>query len=47
MEFRRVLFRSVFFRVFRDATAGADNLAVDARLHGVVLFITLDASGDS
>jgi len=37
----------VFFRVFRDATAGADNLAVDARLHGVVLFITLDASGDS
>ena len=37
----------VFFKVFRDATAGADNLAVDARLHGVALFITLDASGDS
>lgn len=37
----------VFFQVFRDATAGGDNLAVDARLHAVVLFIGLNAASSS
>jgi hypothetical protein len=37
----------VSYQVFRDATAGADNLAVDARLLYVVLLITLDASADA
>lgn len=37
----------VVFQVFRDATAGADNLAVDGRLMGVQLFITMNAANDS
>lgn len=37
----------VIFRVYRDANAGGDNLAVDARLHGVMLFYTADAANDS
>lgn len=37
----------VCFQVFRDAAAGGDNLAVDARLEGVTLFITHDAATDS
>lgn len=37
----------VCYQVFRDATAGADNLAVDARLQAVVLFINTDAAGDA
>lgn len=37
----------VYFQVFRDATAGGDNLAVDARLHAVVLFIGINAASSS
>ena len=37
----------VTFQVFRDATAGGDNLAVDARLHAVVLFIGISAASSS
>lgn len=37
----------VTFQLFRDATAGADNLAVDARLHAVVLFIGINAASGS
>lgn len=37
----------VVFQVFRDATAGADNLAVDARLQAVVLFININAASGS
>lgn len=31
----------VVFQVYRDANAGGDTLDVDARLHGVVLFLTI------
>lgn len=37
----------VCFQVFRDADAAGDNLAVDARLQAVVLFITCDEAGDA
>lgn len=37
----------VFFRVYRDADAGGDTMAVDARLHGVVIYITTDADTDA
>lgn len=37
----------VFFRLNRDPTAGSDNLAVDARLHGVTLYFTTDAENDA
>lgn len=37
----------VVFQVYRDTGAGADTLAVDARLHGVALFFTADAASDS
>lgn len=36
----------VFFRISRVATHGNDTLAVDARLHAVRLFITLNALSD-
>jgi hypothetical protein len=37
----------VFFRVARVAGDGGDTLAVDARLHGVILYITTDAATDA
>ena len=37
----------VFFRVYRDPTAGGDTMAVDARLHAVVLYITTAADTDA
>lgn len=37
----------VFFRVYRDADAGADTLAVDAKLLGVTLYVTTDADTDA
>lgn len=37
----------VFFRVSRDADAGGDNLNVDARLHGITVFVTTDADTDA
>lgn len=38
---------TVFFRVYRKAADAADTLAVDARLHGVDVFITTDAATDA
>lgn len=38
---------TVFFRVYRDATNGSDTLAIDARLHGVDVFVTTDADTDA
>lgn len=37
----------VFFRVMRTPTNGSDTLAIDARLHGIRLFITTDADTDA
>lgn len=37
----------VFFRVYRDPTDGSDTMAIDARLHAVVLYITTDAETDA
>jgi hypothetical protein len=37
----------IFFRLSRVATDGADTLAVDARLHGIMLFITTNADTDA
>jgi hypothetical protein len=36
----------VEFRVHRDPSNGADTLAVDARLHGILLLYTIDATKD-
>lgn len=36
----------LFFRVYRDADDSGDNLAVDARLHGVRILYTTDAETD-
>jgi hypothetical protein len=36
----------VFFRVSRDPAEGSDNMAVDARLHGVVLYLTTNSVTD-
>ncbi len=33
-------------RIYRDATNGSDNLAIDARLHGVTLFFNTIAGTD-
>jgi hypothetical protein len=38
---------TVFFRVDRIPTDGSDTMAIDARLHGIVLFITTDAETDA
>lgn len=35
------------FQAFRNASAAGDTLAIDARLHGVALFITTDAPTDA
>jgi hypothetical protein len=37
----------VFFRLSRVTGNGADTMAVDARLHGIVLYITTDAATDA
>lgn len=37
----------VFFRVNRNPAAGSDTMAVDARLHGITLFITTNADTDA
>lgn len=36
----------VVFQVYRDPAAGSDTLAVDARLHGLLVLYTVDASKD-
>ncbi len=38
---------TVFFRVYRKAADGADTMAIDARLHGVDVFITTNADTDA
>lgn len=38
---------TVFFRAYRDATNGSDTLAIDARLHGIDVFVTTDADTDA
>lgn len=38
---------TVYFRVYRKSADASDTLAVDARLHGVALFITTDADTDA
>jgi hypothetical protein len=37
----------VFFRLSRDTASGSDTLAIDARLHGITLYITTDAETDA
>lgn len=37
----------VFFRAYRDADAGGDNLAIDARLHGITVYVITDADTDA
>lgn len=37
----------VFFRVARTPSDGGDTLAVDARLHGITLYVTTDAETDA
>ena len=36
-----------YFRIFRDVSAGNDDMAGDARLHGVKIFYTTDAANDA
>lgn len=38
---------TVFFRVYRDPANGSDTMAIDARLHSVIVFITTDAVTDA
>ena len=38
---------TVFFRVYRKAADASDNMAIDARLHGVDIFVTTDAGTDA
>jgi hypothetical protein len=38
---------AVCFKVYRDADAGGDTMAVDARLHGVRLYYTTNAGTDA
>ena len=35
------------FQIFRDVSDAADNMAVDARLHGIRLYLTTDAGNDA
>lgn len=37
----------VYFRVFRKAADAADTMAIDARLHGLILYYTIDAATDA
>lgn len=36
----------IFFRVNRNPAAGSDTLAIDARLHGITVYVTTDAGTD-
>lgn len=36
----------VVFQIYRDATNGSDTMAVDARLHGVTIYYTVDSTDD-
>jgi len=36
-----------YFRIFRDVSAGNDDMAGDARLHGVKIFFTTDTINDA
>ena len=36
-----------FFRIFRDVSDGNDDMAGDARLHGIKVFFTTDAANDA
>jgi len=38
---------TVYFRVYRATANGSDTMAIDARLHSVVLFVTTDADTDA
>lgn len=38
---------TVYIRVYRESANGSDTLAIDARLHGVDVFITTDADTDA
>ena len=38
---------TVYFRIFRKVADAGDTMAVDARLHGIALFITTDADTDA
>ena len=35
------------FQIARNPSDGSDTMAIDARLHGIVLFITTDAGNDA
>lgn len=37
----------VFFQVYREPTDGGDTLAIDARLHGITVYITTAAATDA
>ncbi len=37
----------VMFRVHRNPSAGSDTMAIDARLHGVLIFYTTNAQDDA
>lgn len=37
----------VYFRIRRAPSNGSDTLAIDARLHGIILYITTDAGNDT
>lgn len=37
----------VMFQIARNPSDGSDTMAIDARLHGIVLFITTDAGNDA
>jgi hypothetical protein len=37
----------VFFRVARAPADGSDNMAIDARLHGITVYVTTDAETDA
>lgn len=37
----------VFFRVFREPSNGSDNMAIDARLHGLILYVNTDSETDA
>lgn len=37
----------VFFRLTRNTGSGSDTITIDARLHGIILYITTDAENDA
>lgn len=36
----------VVFQIYRDATNGSDSMTIDARLHGVTIYYTVDSTDD-